>query len=65
MSLDFTKITHELFARIKTQHFNKNNVKHIEALENILSEYIDDPELLFHILLSFKHTMPSDFDKKL
>jgi hypothetical protein len=65
MSLDFTEITHELFARIKTENFNKNNVKHMKALEDVLSEHIDDDELLFHILLSYKHSMPSDFDKKL
>jgi hypothetical protein len=65
MSLDFTKITHELFAKIQTQNFNKNNVNHMEALEDILSQHINDDELLFRILLSFKHTIPSDIDKRL
>lgn len=55
MSLDFVKISNELFARIKTQNFNKNNQHHMDALEEVLSEHIEDEELLFHILISYKH----------
>lgn len=55
MSLDFVKISNELFAKIKTQNFNKNNKSHMDALEELLSEYIEDEELLFHILITFKH----------
>jgi hypothetical protein len=65
MSLDFTQITHELFAAIKTENFNKNSDTHMKALEEVLSNYIDDDELLFHILISFKHSIQNDFDKVL
>ena len=64
MPFDYTQVTNELFSEIKAEHFNKNNEKHMKVLEEILSKYIEDEELLFHMILSFKHSSFNDFDDK-
>ena len=45
MSFDYTQVTNELFSKIKAEHFNKNNEKHMKVLEEILSKHIEDEEL--------------------
>jgi hypothetical protein len=64
MSFDYTQVTNELFSKIKVEHFNKNNESHMKVLEEILSKHIEDEELLFHMILSFKHSSFNDLDNK-
>ena len=52
--MDFNEIAKELIEKINTDRFNVYNEAHMNAAKEILSRYIDNDDLLFHVMLSLK-----------
>jgi len=61
--MDFNEIARELIEKIDTDRFNVHNETHMNAAKEILSRYIDNEDLLFHVMLSLK--FPDKSDKKI
>jgi hypothetical protein len=60
--MDFNEIARELIEKINTDRFNVYNEAHMNVAKEILSRYIDNDDLLFHVMLSLK--FPDNSEKK-
>jgi hypothetical protein len=60
--MDFNEIARELIEKIGTDRFNVYNDAHMNTAKEILSRYIDNEDLLFHVMLALK--FPDNSDKK-
>ena len=60
--MDFNEIARELIEKIGTDRFNVYNDAHMNTAKEILSRYIDNEDLLFHVMLALK--VPDNSDKK-